>query len=108
MLLGGNGLQASQHGSNQGGENSTAFGVAVQAQAVVNSALTYWGVSGSMALEAAGTGYDLYRAQYDVYAIDKDTGWRVLPGFVDAHALNATQQASAVSARSPSAVRAKA
>jgi hypothetical protein len=82
-----------------GGASGTA-GVAAQVQAVRSTAFTYWGVSGSMALEPAGTGFDLYRAEYDVYAVEKTTGWHVLPGYIDGHTVNSTLQENEIGARS--------
>lgn len=58
-----------------------------QLMSSVNStALLSWGASGQLALDTKG---DLYRAMYDLYAVDKEQGWKVT-GMVDAHNLHAS------------------
>ena len=65
-----------------GGGNTTGAPALPAAVALV--ANQTWGASGMMALDAEG---DLYRAVYDVYAVDADAGWGVVGEPVDGRAL---------------------
>lgn len=55
-----------------GGNTTSAPGLRTAAAVVANQS---WGASGMMTLDSSG---DLYRAVYDVYAVDEDKGWLVV------------------------------
>jgi ABC-type branched-subunit amino acid transport system substrate-binding protein len=73
------------------GGGSTAGDLGKLAAALNATALDFWGVSGMMALDEHG---DLYRAEYDVYALNSTDGWFVDGAPVDAHTLPASRERS--------------